>query len=409
MALSVARMPSNPVKSHPSRRRPPFVVFAVVIGLAACAAPAKRPLTKATARSDGPAHAIEIAQGMWTCERGYLMRNHQCIPEDLVANEQRFRVYDPTADLGMPSEARKRERALTAMPGFKWNEADFPPRPVVEHPFSIEASSFTTVIGEPTHYTLPEQKTMYEAARHLGLGVNQVFAALPHVDFLEPPGGYSYEFPTWWILPQSDYRGLVINVPELRLYYFPESNPGRVITYPVGLGDDAWQTPIARFKVIEKNVDPAWYIPESIRAEHIRERNDPRTMIPGGAADNPLGHYRLKLSLPLYGIHGTNVPWGIGMEVTHGCIRLYPEDIERLYPLVPVGTPGEFVYQPVKIGARGDAIYIEVHPDIYETSFNYLEYAMRSLAARGWKERVDWQLLTDAIEAKRGTPTRIGG
>jgi L,D-transpeptidase ErfK/SrfK len=293
------------------------------------------------------------------------------------------------------------------MPGFEWNEADFPTRPLAPFAYSLAPDAVQTVVGEPSRYTLPEGKTVYEAARHLGLGINQVASAFPDLDFLQPPSGDTLEFPTWWILPQSDYRGIVINVPEMRIYYFPLASPGTVITYPVGLGDDAWQTPIARFKVIDKNVDPAWYIPETIRAEHIRERNDPRTMIPGGTPDNPLGHYRLKLSLPLFGIHGTNVPWGIGMEVTHGCIRLYPEDIERLFAMVPIGTPGEFVYQPVKVGGRGGEIFIEVHPDVYETHFNYLDEALRSLDAKGWKNRVDWRLLTEALEAKRGTPTRI--
>ncbi len=389
------------------RRRDWIFAAIAACAVAACAAPAKRPLRQATDR-EAPPHAIEVAQGLWSCERGYLLKDRQCVPEDLAKAEPRMQIYTGE-DLEAPPEVAKWQRRITSMPGFEWNEADFPPRPVVMMPYSLAAGAPQTVVGEPTRYTLPEGKTVYEAARHLDLGVNQVASAFPDLDFINPPSGEALEFPTWWVLPQSDYRGIVINVPEMRIYYFPAANPGTVITYPVGLGDDAWQTPIAPFKVIDKNVDPAWYLPETIRAEHIRERNDPRTMIPGGAPDNPLGHYRLKLSLPLFGIHGTNVPWGIGMEVTHGCIRLYPEDIAQLFPLVPVGTPGQFVYQPVKIGGRGGEIFIEVHPDVYETRFNYLEEALRSLDAKGWKSRVDWRLLTEALEAKRGTPTRISG
>ncbi len=382
-------------------------VALTVVVAGGCTPPAKRPRVGATPASGTPPHATQVAQGLWSCEHGYLMRDNQCVPEDVATAEPRMQIYTGEDLEAPPPEPVKQDRRLTSMPGFAWNEADYPPRAVPTYAFSLTPDGFSTVIGEPTSYTLPEGKTVYEAARHLGLGMNQVGAAFPDLDFVNPPFGDALDFPTWWVLPESDYRGIVINVPEMRIYYFPDEQPGAVITYPVGLGDDKWQTPIARFRVIGKEIDPPWFIPETIRAEHIRERNDPRTSIPGGATDNPLGHYRLKLSLPLYGIHGTNVPWGIGMEVTHGCIRLYPEDIERFFPMVPVGTPGQFLYQPVKVGARGGEIFIEVHPDIYETKLNYLAEALRSLEARGWKDRIDWRLLTEAVEAKRGTPTRI--
>jgi L,D-transpeptidase ErfK/SrfK len=371
----------------------------------------KHRLTEATeASSKLPPHAVEIGFGMWSCERGYVLRNRKCVSEEEVASAPRIEFFAPdeapATDLEAPPPRRN---PLTAMPGFEWTEADFPARPVVAYPFSLGGPNRATVIGEPTPYTLPPGKTVYEAARHLGLGINQVAEAYPDLDFLAPPAGETLDFPTWWVLPESDYRGLVINIPEMRIYYFPPATPGTVITYPVGLGRDDWRTPIERFKVTEKAVDPPWLIPESIRAEHIRERNDPRTMIPGGDSENPLGHYRLRLNLPLYGIHGTNVPWGIGMQVTHGCIRLYPEDIERLFAMVSIGTVGQFVYEPLKIGERDGEIYAEVHPDIYQSGFDYVGEAMRLLAARGFSRQVDWDLLDMAIAEKRATPTRISG
>ena len=369
----------------------------------------KRRLAEATeSSSELPQHAVEIGYGMWSCERGYVLRNRKCMPEEEVAREPWVEVFAP--DEGLPTDLEappRRRNPLTAMPGFEWSEADFPPRPVVAYAFSLDERNRATVIGEPTPYTLPAGKTVYEAARHLGLGINQVAEASPDLDFLAPPVGETLDFPTWWVLPESDYRGLVINIPEMRIYYFPAANPGTVITYPVGLGRDDWRTPVERFKVTEKAVDPPWMIPESIQAEHVRERNDPRTMIPGGDPENPLGHYRLRLNLPLYGIHGTNIPWGIGMQVTHGCIRLYPEDIERLFAMVSVGTVGQFVYQPLKVGERDGEIYVEVHPDIYQSGFDYVGEVMRLLAARGWSKQVDWEFLEAAIAEKRGTPTRI--
>ena len=370
----------------------------------ACAAPKRSP-AKAAA-SGLPPHAVEVTYGLWSCERGYILRNRQCIPEAEVANEPRFEMFGDEVPIDLEAPPNPADR-LTAMPGFDWNESDYPPRPVVSHLFSFEPSNLATVVGEPTPYTLPEGRTMYEAARHLGLGINQVAAAFPDVDLVRPPMGETLDFPTWWVLPDADPRGLVINVPEMRIYYFPSANPQTVITYPVGLGRDDWRTPISRFHVVQKTVDPPWVIPESIQVEHIRERGDARTMIAGGDPENPLGRYRLRLDLPLYGIHGTNIPWGIGMQVTHGCVRLYPEDIEKLFAIVSVGTPGEFVYQPVKIGARGGEIYVEAHPDVYGLGINHLAEALRLIAARGWSSAVEWELLNLALAEKRGVPTRI--
>ena len=375
----------------------------------ACATAVKQPDVDAKESSSKlPPHAVEVEYGMWSCERGYVLRKKLCVSEEEAAKEPWFEVFGAPPPAAEDLEAPpKRRDPLHAMPNFVWRESEFTPRPVVAYPYSLDAQKLYTVIGDATSYSIPQGQTVYEAARHLGLGINQVAAAFPELDLLEPPPGTTLDFPTMWILPESDYQGLVINIPEMRIYYFPRSNPGTVVTYPVGLGRDDWRTPIDRFKVIEKTVDPAWLIPETIRAEHIRERNDPRTMIAGGDPENPLGHYRLRLNLPLYGIHGTNIPWGIGMQVTHGCIRLYPEDIERLYAMVPIGTPGQFVYQPVKIGARDGEIYIEVHPDFYGTRFNYVQESMRLLGEKGWSSRVDWQLLSAAIEKKHGAPTRI--
>jgi L,D-transpeptidase ErfK/SrfK len=291
-----------------------------------------------------------------------------------------------------------------------WDESDFPPRPVAAYGFALAGAEPSTVIGEPRSYTFAKGDTLYDVARHLGLGINEVTGALPDVDVWLPPEGETLSFPTWWVLPESAYEGVVVNIPEMRLYYFPPRKKGALrtaVTYPVGLGRDEWRTPTGKFKVTEKTVNPKWVVPESIREEHIRERGDARRMIPGGAPDNPLGRYRIRLSLPLYGIHGTNIPWGVGMEVSHGCIRLYPEDIERLFTVVPVGVPGEIVYEPVKIGTRDGDVFAEVHPDIYDTGFDYLAAARERLHAKAWDNAVDLGLFLDALTEKSGTPTRI--
>ena len=143
--------------------------------------------------------------------------------------------------------------------------------------------------------------------------------------------------------------------------------------------------------MIGKTVNPQWNIPESIRQEHIaRARRLPRTFIPGGAPDNPLGKYRLELTLPMYRIHGTDIPWGVGMQVSHGCVRLYPEDIERLFPQVPIGTPGR-VHLPDGQGrpARTTRVYVEAHEDIYGKTPAIFREAMTQLAPRGRRRGVD--------------------
>ncbi len=266
------------------------------------------------------------------------------------------------------------------------------------------------VIGSTRRYRIREGDTLLDVARWYDLGYNEIVAANPGMDPMVPPVGAEVVVPTQWVLPCCTYQGIVVNIPEMRLYFFrPDPRDARatlVDTFPVGLGRMDRRTPRGRFFVRRKTVNPVWVLPESIREEHIRERGDARHSIAGGAPDNPLGKYRLRLSHSLYSIHGTDVPWGVGMEVTHGCVRLYPEDIERLYPLVPIGTPVEFAYQPVKIGTHGAAIYAEAHPDIYRCAS--LAAATRSALARQRLDgRVDRRLLDDVVHAAAGVPTRV--
>jgi L,D-transpeptidase ErfK/SrfK len=291
----------------------------------------------------------------------------------------------------------------------RWTEADFKPRPVVAYPYAVgsEISDTNTIIGTPKPYTFQTGDTLHDVARYFGLGINEVQAAMPEIDVWLPIAGETRHFPTWWVLPESDRSGVIVNIPEMRLYFYPADRSSTVVTYAVGLGRDEWQTPVGRFKVSEKTVNPAWVIPASIREERAREKKRYEKMIPGGSPENPLGKYRMRLTLPLFGIHGTNIPWGVGMKVSHGCVRLYPEDIERLFPLVPVGSPGEFVYQPVKIGARNRQIYVEVHEAIYDEQFDYWNEARNLLASKGWEDRVDWGRLATEIDRKSGVPVRI--
>ncbi len=289
-----------------------------------------------------------------------------------------------------------------------WDEAAFARKPIPTYRLRAPAE---TVVGAVRHYRIRAGDTLLDVARWFDLGYNEIVDANPGVDPWVPPVGTDVVAPTEWVLPCCTYQGIVVNIPELRLYYFrPAPGDPRttlLTTYPVGLGRDNRRTPRGKFRVQSKQVKPTWYIPESIRREHIAERGDGRRSIPGGAPDNPLGDYRLQLSRRIYGIHGTDIPWGIGMEATHGCIRLYPEDIERLFPLVAVGTPVEFTYQPVKVGERGGTIYVEAHRDIYRYARSLAGAARTALAREKLAGRVDGRLLDAVLGSPTGVPLRV--
>jgi len=268
-----------------------------------------------------------------------------------------------------------------------------------------------TVIGQVRAYRIRKGDTLVDLARYYDLGYNEITDANPGIDPWVPPVGATVLLPTEWVLPCCTYTGIVVNIPEMRLFFYRRSpqDPHTTIvyTYPVGLGRDDWRTPRGTFKIRGKTVNPQWNIPESIRKEHIAERGDPRTFIPGGDPENPLGKYRLELTLPLYGIHGTDIPWGVGMQVSHGCVRTYPEDIERLFPLVAVGTPGEFTYQAVKVGGRAGAVYVEAHRDIYGYAPAPYRTAADALERAGLRGRADEELLVQALEDSGGMPMRV--
>jgi len=310
--------------------------------------------------------------------------------------------------------------ALLTLPGAaaarQWQEEDFWPRSYKTYSFRPPEkpgpeSNEQTVIGEVAVYRPEKGDTFFDLARHFDLGYNELVDANPDVDEWIP-GHFDKPVivPQEFALPYGTYNGIVINIPEMRLYYYRSAGKGAprtVITFPVGLGREEWKTPIGKFSVREKTVNPTWVIPESIRKERIADRGYSETMIPGGHPSNPLGKYRMRLTLDLYGIHGTNIPWGVGMLVSHGCVRLYPEDIDKLYPLVPVGTPGVFVYQPVKIGMRDGRVYVEVHKDLYGMKPGMYRETVKLLEQRGLAGMVDEEKLREAVLAQSGMPVDV--
>jgi L,D-transpeptidase ErfK/SrfK len=225
------------------------------------------------------------------------------------------------------------------------------------------------LIGSIRAVTVREEETLLDIAREQGIGQEEIVNANLGVDRWLPKPGSEVIIPGRRILPEGARRGIVINLPEYRLYYFPapakKNAWAEVITVPISVGRMDWKTPLGLTKITSKQKNPSWTPPASIRAEHEADGDIlPRVVPPG--PDNPLGAYALRLGIPGYLIHGTDKEFGVGMRVTHGCMRLLPEHVEALFQLAPVGTPVRLINQPIKLGWGPDALYLEAHPPLEE-------------------------------------------
>ena len=259
------------------------------------------------------------------------------------------------------------------------------------------------------------EDTLPDIARANGLGHLEIKLANPGVDIWLPGQGKEIILPTLFILPDAPREGIVLNIPEMRLYYFPPQNTEQTLevsTHPVGIGRQGWPTPYINTRIIQKRTRPYWYPPESIRREHAEQGDPlPRRVPPG--PDNPLGNHALRLGMPEYIIHGTNRPFGIGLRVSHGCIRLYPEDIKSLYKRVKLRTPVHIVNQPYKVGRYNDKIYLEAHPYLTEDAERF-EGSLTSVVEMlikitgDMEYEINWNLAKSAIAESNGIPVEIG-
>ncbi len=239
-------------------------------------------------------------------------------------------------------------------------------RPVQE---PLDPNSFVidspgqSVVGEPQVVFATEADTLSDLARAYGLGYDEIISANPGIDPWLPGAGTPIVLPTQYVLPDVDQRGVILNIATKRLFYFPAAAEGewqQVLTYPIGIGRVGWETPLGATTVVSKAKDPSWWVPASVRREHA-EIGDPLPSVVPPGPDNPLGHRVLKLNMPGYLIHGTNTPYGVGMRVSHGCVRLYPENIELLYELVAVGEVVMIINEPYQFGWRDDTLFFEAH------------------------------------------------
>jgi L,D-transpeptidase ErfK/SrfK len=244
------------------------------------------------------------------------------------------------------------------------------PRELEAETFALPSSN-DAVIGAIEHVRSRDEETLIDIAREFDLGYDQIVKANPDVNRWIPGNDTKVILPHRYILPGTIRKGVVLNIPELRLYYYPpvsKGMPNSVYTFPVSIGRMDWKTPIGTTKVVRKDRDPAWRPTQSIREEHARDGDILPAVIPGGSPENPLGRFALRLGFPEYLIHGVDErkTYGIGMRVTHGCIRMYPSDIESLFPMVAVNTPVEIMNDSMKIGWLDDHLFLEVHQPLNE-------------------------------------------
>lgn len=290
------------------------------------------------------------------------------------------------------------------------------------------------VFGEVRVIEARHEDTFVSLARTYNVGYEELRQANPGVDAWLPGEGTKITIPSRYVLPRAAQRGIIVNIAELRLYYFPvESGPRpegvpagarKVVTHPISVGRMDWSTPLGTTTVTSKVANPSWYPPQSIRDEHAARGDILPRVVPAGP-DNPLGQHALRLGLPGYLIHGTNRPSGVGMRVTHGCVRMFPEDIESLYKSVPAGTSVHIVNQPVKIGWMADGtLYLEAHPPVRESEVDGESMAaveavamqespltslMRAYIAATSDRRVelDWDTAERVAQAGMGVPEAV--
>jgi L,D-transpeptidase ErfK/SrfK len=276
----------------------------------------------------------------------------------------------------------------------------------------------SSVVGTDNHMVAVYKDTLLDVARRNSLGYYEIIRANPGVDMWLPGAGTDIMLPGRRILPPGPREGIVVNLPEHRLYYYPKATKGEkqvVITYPVSIGKMDWKTPIGETHVIQKEKHPNWYPPEGVRKEHLAN-GDPLPAVVKAGPDNPLGDYAMRLAAGngTYLIHGTNNPMAVGMAITHGCVRMYPEDVAALFPLIPVGTKVWLINEPVKVAFVDGELLMEAHPPVDEEGQNTAEPNLDLLSQKldqalgSTTAAIHWDFAKQALQAANGIPTVVG-
>ena len=280
---------------------------------------------------------------------------------------------------------------------------------IANHDFALEPNQ--NIVGTLATVTARESDTLSDFARHYGLGYNDITLANAGLEPWSLQNSQQVLLPMRFILPEAPHQGIVLNLANMRLFYFPNDQANAVRTYPVGVGREGWNTPLGLTQITAKKANPDWIVPASIKREHL-EKGDTLPSVVHAGPDNPLGHYALSLGFSSILIHGTNKPYGIGMQVSHGCVQLYPEDIESLFNQVTVGTPVRIVHQPYLAAWDGDMLYLEAHPPLEKWANqekqlrNELLKKLGKIAAEK-HAALDWNKIERILHRADGVPAPI--
>lgn len=290
--------------------------------------------------------------------------------------------------------------------------------PVATHRFEFDPD-VEDVLGLVQITTVGAEDTLPDIARRFDVGYEELVRANPGVDPWLPGVGREIIVPSQFVLPNAPREGLVINVPAMRLFYYPvrkKDEPAVVITYPIGIGKVGWSTPEGTTKIIARTQDPTWRVPVSVRKEHLEMGDELPAVVPPGP-DNPLGKHSFTLGWPSYLVHGTNKPYGVGMRSSHGCIRLYPEDIAQLFDTVPIGTKLRVVNQPYLVGRAGDDIVVQSYGALEDDKREWdksrrtlIEKSMTDAVRIALKERalsIDWERVEKLAHDSHGVPVSV--
>lgn len=290
------------------------------------------------------------------------------------------------------------------------------PTPTIDslesHTFRIQPDS--DLVGTPAVMISEPGDTLPDIARHFGLGFNDIARSNRDLNVWVPAPYQRVALPLQFVLPNSQRNGIVLNLANMRLFYFPKTgktSATEVVTYPIGIGRQGWSTPTGKARIIQKKANPTWTVPASILHEH-RLNGDPLPRVVKAGPNNPLGLFALRLSIPSYLIHGTNKPYGVGMRISHGCVRLYPENIEPLFDYVSVGTNVSIVNQPYLVGWLNNMLYLEAHQPLTEDKASKAKIK-QALFQRLKKEskktvtEVDWEKVDATLDQALGIPTPI--
>jgi L,D-transpeptidase ErfK/SrfK len=275
----------------------------------------------------------------------------------------------------------------------------------------------SAVLGTDIRVKITDPDPLFDVARRYGLGYPEIIRANPGVDIWSPGEGQEILLPSRRILPPAPHEGIVVNLPEHRLYYYPKPTPGKtpvVITYPVSIGRMDWRSPLGETWIIGKERHPNWYPPESIRREHAA-RGDPLPKVVPPGPQNPLGEYKMRLAVGdgTYEIHGTNNPVAVGLAVTHGCIRMYAEDVAALFALVPIGTRVWLINEPVKVAYVDGKLLLEVHSpvdsdgQVVKPNLEVMSQKLRRALGHD-TAAIHWDFARGALEAATGVPVVVG-